>query len=51
MPALAEVPVVEPYGRFSHIPTEDDYAIEASASDTVGALGARLPTARPVARS
>ena len=35
----AEVPVVETYGRFSHFPTADDYAIEGTAGDTAGALG------------
>lgn len=36
----AEIPAVEPYGRFSHFPTKDDYALEAGTSDaTAGALG------------
>jgi hypothetical protein len=35
----AEVPAVEAYGYFSHFPTADDYAVEATASDTAGALG------------
>jgi len=35
------VPVVETYGRFSHIPTAEDYAIEGTSDDTAGALGLR----------
>ncbi len=30
---------METYGRFSHLPTADDYAIEATSADTAGALG------------
>ena len=38
-----EIPVVEPYGRFSHFPTAADRAVEERAggasADTIGALG------------
>lgn len=40
LPMPTEIPAVEPYGRFSHFPTKDDYALEAGTSDaTAGALG------------
>ena len=39
LPEPAEIPVVEAYGHFSHFPTADDYAVEANAGDTAGALG------------
>jgi hypothetical protein len=34
-----EIPVVDTYGRFSHFPTADDYAIEGTSAATLGALG------------
>ena len=40
-PCRVDVPVVETYGRFSHLPTADDYAIEGTSADTAGALGLR----------
>jgi len=41
-----EVPVVEAYGHFSHLPTAEDYAVEAGTSAaTVGALGLGTTTA------
>src|SRR4051794_36132202 len=46
MQPLEEVPAVEAYGHFSHLPTAEDYAIEATSSDTAGALGLRYPARR-----
>jgi len=41
-----EIPVVEAYGHFSHLPTAEDYAVEAGTSAaTVGALGLGTTTA------
>ena len=37
----AEIPLVEPYHRFSHLPTADDYALEGTTDSTIGALGLR----------
>jgi alkanesulfonate monooxygenase SsuD/methylene tetrahydromethanopterin reductase-like flavin-dependent oxidoreductase (luciferase family) len=34
-----EIPLVEAYGRFSHLPTADDYELEGTSAATVGALG------------
>ncbi len=39
LPMPDEIPVVEPYGRFSHFPTKEDYALEGTSSATAGALG------------
>ena len=37
-----QIPAVEAYGRFSHVPTDADRAIEAGTSSaTAGALGLR----------
>ncbi len=45
LPMPEEVPTVEPYGRFSHFPTDEDRAIEAGTTDdTVGALGVSAGT-------
>jgi alkanesulfonate monooxygenase SsuD/methylene tetrahydromethanopterin reductase-like flavin-dependent oxidoreductase (luciferase family) len=41
LPVPSEIPVVETYGRFSHLPTAEDYAIEGTSDDTAGALGIR----------
>ncbi|WP_439813633.1 LLM class flavin-dependent oxidoreductase [Zavarzinia sp. CC-PAN008] len=43
LPMPAELPVVEPYGRFSHFATEKDHELERSgtSSATAGALGLR----------
>jgi alkanesulfonate monooxygenase SsuD/methylene tetrahydromethanopterin reductase-like flavin-dependent oxidoreductase (luciferase family) len=41
LPMPAEIPVVETYGRFSHLPTAEDYAIEGTSAATAGALGLR----------
>jgi hypothetical protein len=41
LPMPVEIPVVETYGRFSHIPTAEDYAVEGTSDDTAGALGLR----------
>ena len=32
-------PLVEAYGRFSHLPTAEDYELEGTSTATVGALG------------
>ena len=34
-----EIPLVEAYGRFSHLPTAEDYELEGTSASTVGALG------------
>jgi alkanesulfonate monooxygenase SsuD/methylene tetrahydromethanopterin reductase-like flavin-dependent oxidoreductase (luciferase family) len=40
LPVPDEIPVVEPYGRFSHFPTAQDHALERGTSAaTTGALG------------
>jgi hypothetical protein len=44
LPMPSEIPVVEPYGRFSHFPSADDYAIEGTSPETIAALGLRTPT-------
>lgn len=42
MPMPEKIPEVAAYGHFSHVPTEEDIAIEKGTSDaTVGALGVR----------
>jgi alkanesulfonate monooxygenase SsuD/methylene tetrahydromethanopterin reductase-like flavin-dependent oxidoreductase (luciferase family) len=45
MPPLTEVPAVEAYGHFSHLPTAEDYEVErasaGTSTDTAGALGIR----------
>jgi len=41
LPVPDEIPVVEPYGRFSHFPTKADYALEGTSEATAGALGLR----------
>jgi alkanesulfonate monooxygenase SsuD/methylene tetrahydromethanopterin reductase-like flavin-dependent oxidoreductase (luciferase family) len=35
----AEIPAVQAYGHFSHLPTAEDYAIEGTSTETAGALG------------
>jgi hypothetical protein len=40
LPMPDEIPVVRPYGHFSHMPTAEDFAIEKGTSvATTGALG------------
>lgn len=34
-----DIPIIEPYGRFSHYPTKEDYDLEGTTAATVGALG------------
>jgi hypothetical protein len=41
LPMPAEIPAVDTYGRFSHLPTADDYAIEGTSAATAGALELR----------
>lgn len=41
MPDAEEIPVVSAYGHFSHLPTEEDWAVEGTSPGTAGALGAR----------
>jgi hypothetical protein len=41
LPMPAEIPSVQAYGHFSHLPTAEDYAIEGTSTDTAGALGLR----------
>jgi hypothetical protein len=41
LPMPVEIPSVQAYGHFSHLPTAEDYAIEGTSAATRGALGLR----------